>query len=226
MRGNCSEPVIVDGQEQPCGRLKSKRSNKWCPWHHLLQQPASVRDRNAVRRRDDFKQDPEAVVAGDRKCSVCDWFVPPFFMGRGRRCVGCEGKARHESHVVNTYDLQRGDWDALYALQLGKCAVCRHRQLKKRLATDHDHPTDVVRGLLCQWCNENVLGSIGGDTERALPIARALVYYLEHHPSSGRWTPPEHVPEFGFPQPKRDTRTLEDHILGDPNPVLMAQAPF
>jgi len=140
--------------------------------------------------------------------------------------VGCEGKARHESHVVNTYDLQRGDWDALYALQLGKCAVCRHRQLKKRLATDHDHPTDVVRGLLCQWCNENVLGSIGGDTERALPIARALVYYLEHHPSSGRWTPPEHVPEFGFPQPKRDTRTLEDHILGDPNPVLMAQAPF
>ena len=152
--------------------------------------------------------------------------VPPFFMGRGRRCIGCEGKARHESHVINTYDLQRGDWDALYALQLGKCAVCRHRQLKKRLATDHDHPTDVVRGLLCQWCNEQVLGSIGGDTERALPIARALVYYLEHHPSSGRWTPPEHVPEFGFPQPARDTRTLEDHILGDPDPVLMAQAPF
>ena len=42
---------------------------------------------------------------------------------------------------------------------------------------------------------------IGGDTEKALPVARALVYYLEHHPSSGRWSPPEDAPEFGFPRP-------------------------
>src|SRR4029078_9112669 len=143
----------------------------------------------------ELRQDPSSRRPGDVECRVCRWFVPLFFMGRGRRCIGCEGKARHESHVLNTYDLQRGDWDALFALQRGKCAVCRKQQVKKRLDTDHDHPTDLVRGLLCQWCNDNVLGSIGGDTEKALPVARALVYYLEPHPSSGSSPPPEMSPE-------------------------------
>lgn len=179
-----------------------------------------------MRRRDVLKQDPAAIVPGDVQCSVCSWYVPPFFMGRGRRCIGCEGKARHESHIVNTYDLQRGDWDALFALQRGKCAVCRKQQKVKRLATDHDHPTDVVRGLLCQWCNESVLGSIGGDTEKALPIARALVYYLEHHPSSGRWTPPEDVEEFGFPKPVPVNLPYEVSVFGVQDPAQMALAPF
>ncbi len=226
MRGNCAEPIIVAGQEQPCGRQKSQRSNKWCPWHFLLSQPPSVRDQNAVRRRDELKQDPAAVLAEDRECNVCHWFVPPFYFGRGRRCIGCEGKARHESHVLNTYDLQRGDWDALFALQRGKCAVCRKQQVKKRLATDHDHPTDLVRGLLCQWCNDNVLGSIGGDTEKALPVARALVYYLEHHPSSGRWSPPELSPEFGFPVPAPRNLPFETSVLGLPDDPSYALAPF
>ncbi len=226
MRGNCAEPVVVDGQEQPCGRQKSKRSTKWCPWHFLLSQPPSVRDQNAVRRRDELKQDPASVLPGDIECRACAWMVPPFFMGRGRRCIGCEGKARHESHVINTYDLQRGDWDALFALQRGKCAVCRKKQVKKRLATDHDHPTDLVRGLLCQWCNEQVLGSIGGDTEKALPIARALVYYLEHHPSSGRWSPPELSPEFGFPVSAPRNLPFEVSVLGLPDDPSYALAPF
>lgn len=196
----------------PCGRPKTKRSNKWCRWDWLLNQAPSIRDEFSRWQAENGQKE---IEPGDVQCSVCAWFVPSFYMGRGRRCVGCEGRAQHQNAVVRTYDLQRGDWDALFALQRGKCAVCRHRQIKKRLATDHDHPTDAVRGLLCQWCNEQVLGSIGGDTARALPIARALVYYLETHPSSGRWVPPEDQPEFGFPERERPTpKTLEESILG------------
>lgn len=224
------KPTCVEEfQGIPCGRPKSKRSNKWCPWHWLLQQPPSIRDADSLRRRDELAQDPATVHTGDVECRVCRWRVPIFYMGRGRRCVGCESKAQHENAVVRTYDLQLGDYDALFALQKGRCAVCRHEQLTKRLATDHDHPTDVVRGLLCQWCNDNVLGSIGGDTEKALPIARALVYYLETHPTTGRWQPPENSPEFGFPErvvPPR--KSLRESILGpdDPNPYDKALAPF
>jgi hypothetical protein len=221
MKATCSEEH--DGV--PCGRQKSKRSNKWCNWHWLLQQPPSVRDADAARRKAG-QQNPDVVREGDKQCNVCLWFVAPFYMGRGRRCVGCEGIAQHESKILNTYDLRRGDWQALNELQRGRCAICRHRQVKKRLATDHDHPTDVVRGLLCQWCNENVLGSIGGDTEKALPIARALVYYLECHPSSGRWQPPEDQSEFGFPEKPPVNLPIEVSILGESDPAGMQSAPY
>lgn len=197
----------------PCGRQKyTRRSNKWCRWDWLLSQPPSVRDSFSKYQTENGQEETEP---GDVQCSVCRWFVPAWYMGRGRRCVGCEGKAAHEFKQINTYDLRRGDWDALNALQRGRCAICRKRQLKKRLATDHDHPSDVVRGLLCQWCNEQVLGSLGGDTEAALPLARALVYYLETHPSSGRWSPPEDQPEFGFPARERPAlKSLDESILG------------
>lgn len=217
----CSE----DHDGIPCGRPKSQRSNKWCNWDWLLRQPPSVRDQDAVSRAR-RKQNPDLVQPGDRQCRVCAWSVPLWYFGRGARCIGCESKAQHESHVLNTYDLQKGDWQALYDLQKGKCAVCRHRQIKKRLATDHDHPTDLVRGLLCQWCNDNVLGSIGGDTEKALPIARALVYYLECHPSSGRWSPPELQPEFGFPVPAPRNLPIEVSILGEQNEYEIRSAPY
>lgn len=210
-----------------CGRPKSKRSNKWCSWHWLLHQPPSVRDQDS-RSRTARQQDPANTIyvrPEDKFCNVCHWYVPPFYFGHGARCVGCEGKASHDAYIVRTYDLQRGDYDALFALQRGRCAICRKRQVQKRLATDHDHPTNLVRGLLCQWCNEQVLGSLGGDTEKALPLARALVYYLECHPSSGRWEPPENQPEFGF-EPAPRPRTLDERILGDPDPILMSQAPY
>lgn len=224
------KPTCVEETDGiPCGRPKSKRSNKWCSWHWLLHQPPSVRDSNALDRASKFKQDPASPRPEDKQCRVCGWYVPAFYFGRGARCVGCEGKAAHENKILNTYNLQRGDWDALNALQRGKCAICRKRQVVKRLSTDHDHPTDVVRGLLCQWCNEQVLGSIGGDTEKALPVARALVYYLETHPTSGRWTPPEDQPEFGFPECERPApKTLSERILGPepPDPHDLALAPF
>jgi hypothetical protein len=206
---------VAEHDNAPCGRPKFRRSTKWCRYDWLLNQPPSVRDSfSRWQAENDQISDP---WPGDVACSACSWFTPPFYMGRGRRCVGCEGRAAHENKQINTYDLRRGDWDALNALQRGRCAVCRKRQLKKRLSTDHDHPTDEVRGLLCQWCNEQVLGSIGGDTATALPIARALVYYLEAHPTSGRWSPPEDQPEFGFPVPAVPApKSLEESILGPP----------
>lgn len=218
---------LPDGR--PCGRPKSKRSTKWCSWHWLLHQPVSVRDENARRRANELKQDPASVRPDDVVCRVCAWYVPAFFMGRGRRCVGCEGRAQHENYVVRTYDLLRGDRDALFALQRGRCAVCRKEQIIKRLAVDHDHETNAVRGLLCQWCNEQVLGSLGGDTAKALPLARALVYYLETHPATGRWVPPEDQAEFGFPEREKPRpKSLRERVLG-PDPLNEADkklAPF
>ena len=47
------------------------------------------------------------------------------------------------------------DYDRLYQIQQGKCAVCKIHaaKLTRRLSVDHDHETGVVRGLLCVCCN-------------------------------------------------------------------------
>lgn len=82
-------------------------------------------------------------------------------------------------------------YEALYELQDGRCAVCRRRQVAKRLAVDHNHKTGAVRGLLCQWCNEQVLGSLGRTPEEQLQSAHNLVRYLETPPAEGEWSEPE-----------------------------------
>jgi peptide methionine sulfoxide reductase MsrB len=52
------------------------------------------------------------------------------------------------------------------------CAICgrTRRPDEKRLALDHDHVTGMVRGVLCQACN-NGLGHFQDDPERLLKAA-------------------------------------------------------
>ena len=87
----------------------------------------------------------------------------------------------HELRVAKVYGLAPGQYEALYASQLGRCAICVVATGKtKRLAVDHDHeccdgPTSCgqcVRGLLCGPCNQ----MIGRYREAAL--RRALAYVM------------------------------------------------
>ena len=50
------------------------------------------------------------------------------------------------------------DYDKLYKIQNGKCAICgRHQSnFKNALSVDHDHKTGIVRGLLCVSCNRTL----------------------------------------------------------------------
>lgn len=71
-----------------------------------------------------------------------------------------------------------GDYERLFKLQGGACAICgvdgadpRNRR-KGRLALDHNHTTGKVRGLLCASCNIS-LGAMGDD---AGLLSRAVNY--------------------------------------------------
>lgn len=73
------------------------------------------------------------------------------------------------------------DFDALYRLQGGRCASCGNVSRTKRLAIDHDHRTNLVRGLLCPGeygCNLTVMGKIDKDPEPVAMARRILDYYL------------------------------------------------
>ena len=73
--------------------------------------------------------------------------------------------------------------------QEGKCWICGGGTSYKHLATDHDHKTGEVRGLLCATCNK-VLGRFRDSPERFLKAAD----YLRNPPARSildtrDWTP-------------------------------------
>jgi hypothetical protein len=87
----------------------------------------------------------------------------------GPRCSThwrAELKARklrsHDLRVQQTYGLEPGEYDLLCAFQSGTCAICRRARCVgvsgKHLAVDHSHVTGVPRGLLCTFCNKDLLG--------------------------------------------------------------------
>lgn len=58
------------------------------------------------------------------------------------------------------YNITPEEYERLFEAQGGLCAICRQSETIKtgagalrRLAVDHDHATDRVRGLLCYRCN-------------------------------------------------------------------------
>ena len=71
------------------------------------------------------------------------------------------------------YGITPGEYDALLEEQNGVCAICNERPVE-RLCVDHDHPTDLIRGLLCRLCNLG-LGHFKDDIGRL----RAAIAYLE-----------------------------------------------
>jgi hypothetical protein len=50
------------------------------------------------------------------------------------------------------------DFDRLYQIQQGRCAICKRHssELSRVLNADHDHQTGQVRGLLCFNCNSQL----------------------------------------------------------------------
>lgn len=80
------------------------------------------------------------------------------------------------------YGITLEDYQRMWDEQLGLCAICGQpekavaHQTKKprRLAVDHCHKTNKVRGLLCYNCNHG-MGEMGDDPDRL----RAAAEYLE-----------------------------------------------
>jgi len=65
------------------------------------------------------------------------------------------------------------EYKAMLEAQGGVCAICSEKPKSGRLAVDHIHGTDKVRGLLCNLCNP-ALGLFKDDPDRL----NAAIEYL------------------------------------------------
>ncbi|MES9589982.1 endonuclease VII domain-containing protein [Streptomyces sp. NPDC094045] len=121
---------------------------------------------------------------GFRQCRKCQRNRAEKFYtsARGKVCASCRKKARsrasHSSRVQATYGLGPGEYDELFRLQGGRCAICGGTR-KQRLSVDHCHKTDLVRGLLCRMCNGRLLTAARDRSE----VLRAAADYLENPPA-------------------------------------------
>ena len=117
------------------------------------------------------------------KCSDCGF---RYAVGKSKRCKICQRRntkrTKHSAHLKATYGITIKEYDVMFKLQGGKCAICGGGTSKNFLATDHDHKTGEIRGLLCATCNK-VLGRFRDDSDRFYHAAR----YLE-------WPPAREIP--------------------------------
>lgn len=177
------KPCMVAGCE-----LKKDLPSHKCMWHYLLGLPIDEQIEMALDRRvqgiekwGERKTVPaERWPAGRRFCSGCQWYIPMFY-ARGSRCIACASHAQHGAHLQRTYGITYDQYLAMLKYQGGRCYICRKRALRKRLAVDHNHVTNEVRGLLCvdneRGCNM-LLGNIRDD----IATAKRIVGYLENPP--------------------------------------------
>lgn len=61
------------------------------------------------------------------------------------------------SHIKRVYGCTREQWEEMYRVQGGMCAICGtsdfSKEPGKRPVLDHCHNTGKIRGLLCSPCN-------------------------------------------------------------------------
>lgn len=121
---------------------------------------------------------------GYRTCTKCSRSRAERFFtsARGRVCSSCKKTSRsaasHDARVRLTYGLEAGEYDRLFELQGGRCAICGGTR-KQRLSVDHDHKTHIVRGLLCRMCNGRLLTAARDRPE----VLRTAAQYLEDPPA-------------------------------------------
>ena len=91
-------------------------------------------------------------------------------------------KAEQRHYNLSRYGITPADYDTLLLKQGGKCAICRqpertvHKGKLLRLSVDHNHITNIVRGLLCCACNRAI-----GCLQDSLLIVESAATYLRTH---------------------------------------------
>jgi len=77
---------------------------------------------------------------------------------------------------MRRYGITLEQYNNLLEKQDYKCAICLkpQKEEKRRFAVDHDHVTNEIRGLLCNYCNHRIVGR-----HRDSALLLRVVNYLE-----------------------------------------------
>src|SRR5580765_3052905 len=108
-----------------------------------------------------------------KTCAMCKLSkaLDQFTLRAGKPHPYCRACRAERTRLHKYRSLKPGQYEDLFQRQKGRCALCRRKPKNNRLAVDHCHRTDRVRGLLCISCNRVV-----GFMDDPKWLARALRY--------------------------------------------------
>lgn len=86
-------------------------------------------------------------------------------------------ETRKRAKLLATYGITMEEFKEMESKQMGVCAICQQLPSghKKVLCVDHCHETGIVRGLLCDDCN-NLLGRA---KDNPMILMSAVVYLTD-----------------------------------------------
>ncbi len=93
--------------------------------------------------------------------------------------------AGRRNRLLRKFGLSEEDWLRMYDYQEGKCAICGSALKKdadgkgKQAAVDHAHKTGLIRGLVCRYPCNYILGFFHDKSH----LFRACANYLESPPA-------------------------------------------
>ena len=128
------------------------------------------RDCQIEKPLDDFYKNPKTKDGRVSYCKPCNnqrAYNSPKFKENARRW-----------NLKTLYGITPEYYDLMAEKQDNKCGICRQEERveNKYLCVDHDHETNVVRGLLCHACNIG-LGKFEDNIERL----ESAIDYLKKH---------------------------------------------
>lgn len=93
-----------------------------------------------------------------------------------------------DRNIFRTYGITREDYNKILLIQNGSCAICNEKEKSfdpktgtvKKLAVDHCHNSNKIRGLLCWRCNVT-LGKINDNVSL---LQKMIDYLLKHKDNS------------------------------------------
>lgn len=118
----------------------------------------------------DFKQIGDGIFHRTNVCERCE---------RDKYLEDLKKRPYNDSrqaHLIRNYCIDTEEYNKLFELQDGCCAICKihQRELKRALAVDHCHKTKKVRGLLCSPCNTGL-----GFAKDNIEILKNMIVYLK-----------------------------------------------
>lgn len=87
--------------------------------------------------------------------------------------------------VARCFNHHRAITIALRSAQQDRCAICnlhKNDAMKKQLSLDHDHVTNIIRGLLCHSCNVG----LGNFKDSVIFLNSAITYLTKSSHSQGK----------------------------------------
>lgn len=110
---------------------------------------------------------PDRKIKAKGLCASC--YNKQFWKPKTKRKNKETPKNNRKRQLKNRYGITIEEYDEMLSNQNGGCAICgkttAYNNGTKRLHIDHDHKTNLIRGLLCSQCNTTLghLEKIGID---------------------------------------------------------------